>query len=117
MSSSWHLAYSVALIATIAVSHAWATDAGKLLPVDTKLVVTVNLRQILSDHKNTEVVQRYLDQWRLALKGDERQLKNYFRRQELDKSEGISEQEFLARAKIIKKVCDSLGLDPLEDLD
>jgi acetyl esterase/lipase len=117
MPSLRHLVYSVVLLGSAANPHAEATEAGKLLPADTKMVVTLNLRQILSDHRNTEFVQRYLDQWRLALKGDEQQLKNYFRRQELDKSEGISEQEFLARAKIIKKGCDVLGLDPLEDLD
>ncbi len=117
MMSSRHLVYSVAFMATVVVSHAGATEAEKLLPVDTNVVVTLNLKQILSDHRNTDFVQRYVDQWRLALKGDERQLKNYFRRQELDKSEGISEQEFLARARIIKTVSAGLGLDPLEDLD
>ena len=74
MPSSRQLAYSVAFIVTLFVSQVGATEAAKLLPADTKVVVTLNLRQILSDHGNTEFVQRYLDQWRLALKGDERQV-------------------------------------------
>jgi len=117
MLTSRHLTLSVAFLVALAVSPVRATEAGRLLPADTKGIVTLNLRQLLSDHRNTGFVQRYLDQWRLALKGDERRLKDYFRRQELDKSEGISEQEFLARARTIKAVCDALGLDPLEDVD
>lgn len=112
-----HLLSSLAAFLALAVSPARATEAGELLPADTKVIVTLNLRRILSDHRDMQPVQRYLDQWRLALKGDQKQLKNYYRLQELNKSEGISEPAFLARAKTIKTVSDALGIDPLEDID
>ena len=117
MTSLQHVSFCVAIIAAMAVSPVAATEAGKLLPGDSKLILSLNLRQLLSDHKNTPFVQRYLDQWRLALKGDDEQLKNYYRLQELDKFEGISEQDFLIRARLIKNVCDALGMNPLEDID
>jgi acetyl esterase/lipase len=99
------------------ISSSGAAEAGKLLSADTKVIVTLNLRRILSDHRDTPFVQRYLDQWRLALNGDQKLLKNYYRLQELHESEGISEKDFLAWAKVIKAVSDALGIDPLEDID
>jgi acetyl esterase/lipase len=111
------LLISIAVFLASAVSPTRASEAGKLLPADTKVIVTLNLRRVLADHRDTGFVQGYLDQWRLALNGDQQQLKNYYRLQELHKSEGISEQDFLARAKIIKNVSDALGIDPLEDID
>ena len=117
MPSSRQFLSSVAVFLAVAVTSAEAAEAGDLLPADTKVIVTVNTRRILSDRRDTPPVQRYLDQWRLALKGDQKELKNYYRLQELQKSEGISEPDFLARAKIIKTVSDALGIDPVEDID
>jgi acetyl esterase/lipase len=105
------------LLLLTAASSAQATDAAKLLPADTKAILTLNLRQTLIDHKNTEFVQRYLDQYRLALRGDDKELKKYYQVQEIDKSEGISQEVFLARCGVIKSVSDALGMDPLEDID
>jgi acetyl esterase/lipase len=117
MPSTRHWLLSVAFLLAVAVSGVRATEAGKLLPADTKVIVTLNLRRVLADHRDTAFVQRYLDQWRLAMKGDLPQLKNYYRLQELHQNEGISEQEFLARAKLIKTASNALGIDPLEDID
>jgi hypothetical protein len=84
------LPWFAALLSGMAVSPAAATEAEKLLPADTKVIATINLRQLLTDLGNTKFVQAYLDQYRLALKGDEKNLRNYYRLQELQKYEGIT---------------------------
>ncbi len=80
-------------------------------------MVAVNLKEILRDHRDRLVVQRYLDQWRLALKGDKKRLADYYQKLELGKFEGITQKEFLDRAARIKKIGDSLGIDPLTGID
>src|SRR5438552_4044677 len=86
---------SLAMVLAAASSAAAATEAARLLPADADLIVTVNVRAILHDHRDTQFVQRHLDQWRLALKGDEKGLKKYYQAQEVRKFEGIGAQEFL----------------------
>jgi acetyl esterase/lipase len=99
------------------VAPVWAGEAGKLLPAETELVATLNLRQFLDDHRDTGLVQRYLEPFRLALRGDEKPLREFYRGQEWLKGEGINEQDFLKRAKLFKSVADALGVDVLQDID
>jgi acetyl esterase/lipase len=94
-----------------------ATEAGKLLHAETEMIVTVNLRQVLDDHEKTEIVRRYLEPCRLALQGDEKQLQKYYQSQEWLKARGITEQEFLDRAKLFKTVSDALGIDIFQDIE
>jgi len=94
-----------------------ATEAGKLLHGETEMIVTINLRQVLDDHEKTEIVRRYLEPCRLALQGDEKQLQKYYQSQEWLKARGITEQEFLDRAKIFKTVSDALGIDVFQDIE
>ncbi len=97
---------------------AWAgSRAGNLLSAETDVVVTFNWREVLHDYRDMPVVQRYLDQWRLAVKGDEQQLLQYYDFQEIERYEGISRKEFLERAGMIKTACDAFGNDPFEDVD
>src|SRR4029077_12092392 len=50
---------------------AWAgSRAGDLLSAKADVIVTFNLREILQDFGDVPSVQRYLDQWRLAARGD-----------------------------------------------
>jgi acetyl esterase/lipase len=104
------------LLSTLAVSRAPAAEAGKLLPGDADVILTLNLRQILDDHKNTELVQRYLEPWRLALKADEAVLKKFYRDRDLLKTEGITEKDFLHRTGAFRSVNDNLGIDLLTDV-
>jgi acetyl esterase/lipase len=106
------------LLVTAAMgSPARASEAGKLLPAETDAILTVNVRQFLDDHRKTEFVQRVLEPWRLALAGDEGQLKKYYRDRDLLKTEGVVEQDFLRRAATFKSACDALGLNPFQDVD
>jgi acetyl esterase/lipase len=116
-SSRFAVVAPLLIIVMGAVSSASAADAVKLLPAETEMVLTINLRGFLNDHGNTEVVQRYLEQWRLAFKGDEKQLRKYYQAHELRQTEGVSEQEFLDRANRIKSIGDALGVNLLEDVD
>jgi acetyl esterase/lipase len=47
-----------------------AAEPGKLLPPDTDMVLSLNLRQFLNDHKATESVQWFLDHLRGFMKDD-----------------------------------------------
>ncbi|MDB5388381.1 MAG: nlhH 1 [Planctomycetaceae bacterium] len=97
---------------------AWAGfQATKLLSAETDVFITINLRELLYDYRDIEFVQRYLDQWRLAVKGDESQLLEHYELQEIHKYEGISRKEFLERAGMIKTACDAFEIDPFEDVD
>ncbi len=51
------------VIALLTSRFAAATEAGKLLPADPDMIVTLNVRQFLDDHQKTPLVQKYLDQW------------------------------------------------------
>jgi hypothetical protein len=42
-----------------------AADTGKLFPADTDVILTVNVRQFLADHRNTPAVRDPLALWRL----------------------------------------------------
>jgi acetyl esterase/lipase len=56
--------------ASLAVNMVSASEVGKLLPPDTDVVLTLNVRQLVNDHKNNETVRAYLDQWRDLVKKD-----------------------------------------------
>ncbi len=58
---------SLFLLTGFAVAPASAGEAGKLLPAETEMVLTLNVRQFLDDHQQTEVVQRVLKEARLGL--------------------------------------------------
>jgi len=110
--------WSVLLMAlAISPSAVLAAEAEKLLPAATDMILTLNLHRVLDDHKNTPFVQRHLEEWRLALRGDEKQLKEYYRDREVLKTEGITEAAFLQRARLLKTLGDTLGMDPLQDVD
>ncbi len=51
------------------------------------------------------------------LRGDEQKLRQYHQARDLLKKEGITEEDFLDRARTFQSFCDSLGLNPLEDVD
>jgi acetyl esterase/lipase len=110
----WALA---ALIAASAGDPVSAAETGKLLPAEADLILTLNIRQVLADHKDTPVVQNYLEQWRLALAGDVKRLREYYRAHEVLQAAGITEEEFLKRARALKSVSDVLGVDLLQDID
>lgn len=113
----WAGVWWLAAIFAGAGAPACGMEAGKLLPADGGLIVTLNLGRLLADHRDTPFVQRYLDQFRLARKGDLGQLKDYYRRENLRNFEGISEDDFLARAKMIQSISGAFDVNPLEDLD
>ena len=94
-----------------------ASAAATWLPDGTDIVLTFNLRQFLEGHKHTDAIQSVLQPWRLALRADERELRQDYRSRDLGKTEGITEREFLDRARLLKSFSDSLGLNPLEDVD
>ena len=97
---------------------AWAgSRTATLLPAKTDIIVSLNPRAFLRDHRDTRFVQRYLDQWRLAVKGDEKQLLKYYDTQEILSYEGISRKMFLERAGLIKAAFDALGINTFEDVD
>jgi acetyl esterase/lipase len=108
---------SLLLLAVIAASQVSASEAGKLLSAETDMILTLNVRQILDDHKGTEIVQRFLEPWRLAVAGDEKRLSTYYQAHEVLKAAGITEQEFLKHASQFKSINDALGLDLLQDID
>jgi acetyl esterase/lipase len=55
------------LVATaIAVAPVAAAEAGKLLPDESDIVLTLNVRQMLADQKDSEFLQRHLRPCRLA---------------------------------------------------
>ena len=97
---------------------AWAgSQPSNFLSAETAVIITFNPREFLHDYHNAPFVQRYLDQWRLAAKGDEKSLLKYYESQEIHRYEGISGQEFLERAGMIKAAFDACGNDPFEDVD
>ena len=97
---------------------AWgASPAGDLLPAETDVIVTLNTREALRDCREIASVQRYLDLWRLAAKGDEKALLKYYETQESHKYEGNSRTQFLERSEMIKTACAAFGGDPFEDID
>jgi acetyl esterase/lipase len=100
----------------VAVSPASGAEIGKLLPAETDVILTLNVRQILDEHKDTELVRHYLAPWRLALKGDEEQLRKFYREHDLARTEGITEKEFLDRARVFKSINDALGMNLLQDV-
>ncbi len=113
----WRIQLFAAVIVCFAYP-AWAgSRAGDLLSGETDVIVTFNPREVLHDCRDSPIVQRYLDQWRLAAKGDEQQLLEYYESQEIHRYEDISRKEFLERAGMIKAACDAFGIDPFEDVD
>jgi acetyl esterase/lipase len=65
-------------------------EAGKLLLAETEIILTHNVRQFLTDQKDTPSVQDWLRQFRSALQGDGKQVGSFFA---------------------------ALGVDPLKDVD
>jgi acetyl esterase/lipase len=102
------------LLAASAASPVAASEADKLLSAETDAVLTVNVRQFLDDQRETAAVQQFLEPWRLAVRGDEAELRRYYQARNLRTVEGISVEEFLALARTFR---DALGLDPFGDLD
>ncbi|HZY83470.1 MAG TPA: alpha/beta hydrolase [Gemmataceae bacterium] len=105
------------LLAALAVPPVAAAEAGKLLPGDTDVVVTLNVRRFLDDHRDTEAVRHYLEQWRLAQRGDEKRLRAYYRERDVRNIEGLTEEQFLERARAFRDFSDALGVDLLQDVD
>jgi acetyl esterase/lipase len=116
-SLSVRLAAACLLSTVLAVSPAPAAEGDTLLPGDTDVILTLNVRRILDDHEKTEDVRRYLEPWRLALRGDEKELKAYYRDRDVRNTEGITEEQFLNRARRFKEFNDALGMDVLRDVD
>ena len=108
--------WAALLVVTAASGPSAASEAANLLPAESDVLLTVNVRQILADHQKSEAVKRFLEPWRLALRGDDKQLRQYHRDHDLLRAAGIGEQDFLMRAKLVKLACDSIGLDPLQDV-
>ncbi len=113
------LVWTLGLVGLPAGAHAGVRgEAGKRLPADTEFIVSVNLRQILDSPlvKKSAPAQRFLEQCRQGLKGDERPLKELFRSAKL-KEAGMREEDFLASARQTQARCEAVGLDPFKDLD
>lgn len=100
-----------------AAAPAPAVEAGKLLPADADTVWTVNVRQLLNSHKNTDIVQPFLLLYKLALQGDEKQLKQYYENRSWLKNQGITESDLLSGARLFKTASDALGLDVVQDVE
>lgn len=105
------------LFSLAAGSTGAASEAARVLPGEVDLVLTLNVRDLLSSHKNSGTIQEILEPWRLLLRGNEQQLRTYHQTRDLLKNAGISQEDFLDRARTFKTLCDSLGLNPLEDID
>jgi acetyl esterase/lipase len=105
------------LLAALAVPPVPAAEAGKLLPGESDVVVTLNVRRLLDDHRDTEAVRHYLEQWRLAQRGDEKQLRAYYRERDVRDTEGLTAEQFLDRARAFRDFSDALGMDLLQDVD
>jgi acetyl esterase/lipase len=105
------------LLAALAVPPARGAEAGRLLPGDTDVVVTLNVRRFLDDHRDTEFVQHYLHPWRLAQRGDEKALRAYYRAHDVRNTDGLTEEQFLERARAFRSFSESLGVDLLQDVD
>jgi acetyl esterase/lipase len=105
------------LLLAIITSPVSASEAAKLLPAETDMIVTLNVRQLLEDHKKSEAVQHFLEPWRLAVKGDENALRQYYQTRDLGNKAGITEKDFLSQAQTLRSFSESLGLDPVEDID
>jgi acetyl esterase/lipase len=108
---------AVLLATAVSVGQATAAEAEKLLPAGTEMILSVNVRQILEDQKNLPGLGSYLEQWRLAIQNDVKQLTRYHHAQDLLKKEGLSEEGFIERARRLKAVTDALGVDLLQDVD
>src|SRR5262249_49569507 len=118
MSPHFSCRFWVPLLAlSIAGSPVAASEAEKLLPAETDMILTINVRQFLEDHRNTDIVQRFLGPCRMAVKGDEKELRHYYQSRDLGKNAGITEQDFLSQARSLKSFVDSLGMEPLNDID
>jgi len=102
----------------VLASSAASSEAVKRLPADTEFIASLNVRQVLDAPllKKSAPAQQFLDRWRLALKGNERQLKEYYQNKEL-KEWGLTEEGFLEWARQFKARCDAVGLDPFKDVD
>jgi acetyl esterase/lipase len=105
------------MVVAFTVAPLGAAEAEKLLPDETEMLVTVNVRAFLEDQKNTTAVQRWVERWRLALQGDVKQLATYYHAEDLLKSEGLTERAFLDQAQKLKAFNDALGMDLLKDVD
>src|SRR5262249_26616703 len=105
------------ILTALLVPPAAGAEAGKLLPGDTDVVVTLNVRRFLDDHRHTEVVQHLLEPWRLAQRGDEKRLRAYYHDHDVRNADGITEEQFLDRTRAFRAFRDALGADPLEDID
>ena len=105
------------LLAALVVPPVAGAEAGKLLPGDTDVVVTLNVRRFLDAHRDTEAVRHYLEQWRLAQRGDEKRLRAYYRKRDVRNIEGLTEEQFLERTRGFRRFSDDLGVDLLQDVD
>jgi acetyl esterase/lipase len=105
------------LAIALAAEPAAASAGADWLPTGTDIVLTFNFRQFLEDHKHTDAIQGQLEPWQLALRGDEKSQRRYYRSRDLGKVEGVTEREFLERARLMKSASDSLGFNPLADVD
>jgi acetyl esterase/lipase len=112
-----HSGTACLLLATLVVPPAHGMEAGKLLAPDTDVVVTLNVRCFLNDHRNTEMVRHYLEPWRLAQRGDEKQLRASYRERDVRNSDGLTEEQFLDRARAFRAFTDALGVDLLQDVE
>jgi acetyl esterase/lipase len=98
-------------------SPLWAgSSAANLLPAETDIIVTFNPHSLLVDCQDIPVLARYFQQYRLAAKGNEKQLLDYYQSEQIQKYEGISAKEFLERAALIKAACAALASNPFEDI-
>jgi hypothetical protein len=115
-STCWALSLALAAILT---APALGAESTELLPSDTAVVVSVNLRQILDEPwiQKSRSAQKFLDAFRLALQGDERRLKEFYARQEIRKAEVMTEEEFLKWARRFRTYYNARGIDPLKDID
>jgi acetyl esterase/lipase len=63
--SAWLVLGLVGVV--LAAGPASALEAGKLLPADTDVILTCNVRQFLADHRQTPVVREHLERWHQAV--------------------------------------------------
>jgi acetyl esterase/lipase len=66
LSHQWVIRALSAAVVVLGVGPVTAAETAKLLPGDSDLILTLHVRQILKDHKDSQGIRDYLDRERLA---------------------------------------------------
>jgi len=109
------------LAAAQAAPRAVASEAAKLLPEETDIVLSINCRQLRQETwlRQSEPVHDFLKHWQSYLRANEMEFTTYLRSQPIFQAAGLKEheQDFLRMAQTLKGHHDTVGLDVLNDID